>query len=309
MVMSRDVSHAMRVTDQPVVVAALILDVDTGLIRGLSVAEDVRGALSRAVERALNKPAGSLPPGRPQRILAAVGLGDLVVAELGRLPGLNLIPPIDEILPGAEAEDIFDSFVGSMAGRRQPTDPPSPADWKVLFDQVQTYAEAAPWRRWADDVDFIVDVSVDGEQRRVKAVVMGNAGIQPGLALFPDEVVEAELEHRDPAAPWPYEPGTLACTLDDPDDVPVEFRARAIRYGWPESAHLVASFFGVDEEGGREISTSDARLFAVVAAAVVSHVGRHVRPSPKPRTPTKGHVAMPDSRSACYSVLHQKRPD
>jgi hypothetical protein len=71
----------------------------------------------------------------------------------------------------------------------------------------------------------------------------------------------------------------------------------------------VASFFGVDEEGGREISTSDARLFAVVAAAVVSHVGRHVRPSPKPRTPTKGHVAMPDSRSACYSVLHQKRPD
>ena len=305
--MSRDVSHAVRVTDQPVVVAALILDVDTGLIRGLSVAEDVRGALSQAVERALNKPAGSLPPGRPQRILAAVGLGDLVAAELGQLPGLNLIPPVDEIVPGAEAEDIFDSFVGSMAGRRQPTDPPSPADWKVLFDQIQTYAEAAPWRRWADDVDFIVDVWVDGEQRRVKAVVMGNAGIQPGLALFPGEVVEADFEHRDSAAPWPYESETLACTLDDPDDVPFEFMARAIRYGWPESALLVPSFFSIDEEGGREISTNDARHFAVVAAAVLSHVRRHLGPSPKPRTPTEGHVAMPDSRSARYSVLHHKR--
>lgn len=307
--MSRDVSHAVHVTDQPVVVAALIFDVDTGLIRGLSVAEDVRGALSQAVEGALNKPAGSLPPGHPQRVLVAVGLGDPVAAELGRRPGLNLIPPIDEILPGAEAEDIFDSFVGSMAGRRQPTDPPSPADWRVLFDQVRGYAESAPWRRWADDVDFIVDVSVDGERRRVKAVVMGNAGIQPGLALFPGEVVEADLERRNPAAPWPYDPGTLACTLNDDDDVPVEFRARAIRYGWPEAAQLVPSFFGVDEEGGREISVTDARLFAVVTAAVLSHVRRHVRPSPKSKTPTEGQVAMPDSRSARYSVLHQKRPD
>jgi hypothetical protein len=37
MVMSRDISHSVRVADQPVVIAVLILDVDTGLIRGLSV--------------------------------------------------------------------------------------------------------------------------------------------------------------------------------------------------------------------------------------------------------------------------------
>ena len=225
MVMSRDVSHAVRVADQPVVVAALILDVDTGLIRGLSVAEDVRDALAQAVERALSKPAGSLPPGRPHRILAAVGLGYLVGAEFGRRSGLNLIPPIDEIVPGAEAEDIFDSFVGSMAGRRPASDPPSPDDWKVLFDRVQTYAEAAPWDRWADEIDFVVDASVDGERRHVKAVVMGNAGIQPGLALFPGKVIEADLEHRDSTAPWPFEPQTLACTLDNPAGVPVEITA------------------------------------------------------------------------------------
>jgi hypothetical protein len=62
MVMSRDVSHSIRVVDQPVAIAVMILDVDTGLIRGLSVAEDLPDALSQAVARALSKPAGSLPP-------------------------------------------------------------------------------------------------------------------------------------------------------------------------------------------------------------------------------------------------------
>ena len=113
--MSRDVSDSIRVVDLPVAIAVMILDVDTGLIRGLSVAEDITAALSQSVERALNKPAGSLPPGYPQRVLAAVGLAESVAAELGRQPGLNLIPPVDEIVPGDEAEEIFDLFVASFS--------------------------------------------------------------------------------------------------------------------------------------------------------------------------------------------------
>jgi hypothetical protein len=113
--MSRDVSASIRVVDQPVAIAVMILDVDTGLIRGLSVAEDITDALSQSVERALNQLAGSLPPGYPQRVLAAVGLAEFVAAELGRQPGLNLIPPVDEIVPGDEAEEIFDSFVESFS--------------------------------------------------------------------------------------------------------------------------------------------------------------------------------------------------
>ena len=119
MVLSRDISESVRVADQPVVIAVLILDVDTGLIRGLAVAEDVRTALSQSVENALTNPAGSLPPRYPQRVLADVGLSGLVLSELGKRTGLNLIPPVDEIVPGAEAEEIFDSFVESIAGRRQ----------------------------------------------------------------------------------------------------------------------------------------------------------------------------------------------
>ena len=72
----------------------MILDVDTGLIRGLWVAEDVPHALAQAVECALNKPGGTPPPGYPQRVVAAVGLG-----EFDKPPNsvvnrvLNLIPP------------------------------------------------------------------------------------------------------------------------------------------------------------------------------------------------------------------------
>ena len=79
------------------------------------MAEDVPYTLSQSIERALNKPAGTLPPGYPQRVLAAVGLGELVAAELGRQPGLHLIPRVDEIVPGEEAEEIFDLFVESFS--------------------------------------------------------------------------------------------------------------------------------------------------------------------------------------------------
>jgi hypothetical protein len=120
MVMSRDVSRFVLVADQPVVIAVLILDVDTGLVRGLSVGDDVADALSQSVKRALNEPAKDLPPGHPYRILAAVGLGKFVAAELGRLPDLNPIPPVEEIVPGAEAEEIFDRFVESLAELRPP---------------------------------------------------------------------------------------------------------------------------------------------------------------------------------------------
>ena len=71
------------------------------------MAEDVPYTLSQSIERALNKPAGTVPPGYPQRVLAAVGLGELVAAELGRKPGRHLIPRF----PDAAREPEFDVVV------------------------------------------------------------------------------------------------------------------------------------------------------------------------------------------------------
>jgi hypothetical protein len=69
----------------------------------------------RAPRRAARAGSQRRAPGNPHRVLAAMGLGELVAAELGRQPGLNPIPPIDEIVPGEEAEVIFDLFVESFA--------------------------------------------------------------------------------------------------------------------------------------------------------------------------------------------------
>lgn len=126
------------------------------------------------------------------------------------------------------------------------------------------------------------------------------------IVLRAGDVVESELEHGESEAVSPYDPGTLVCTLDDPVDVPAEFTSRAIRYGWPEAAHVVPSFFGVDEVGGREISGGDARLLAIVTAAVLSHERRHGRLSSSSGSLTEGRLTIPGFNSAHYSVVHQK---
>jgi hypothetical protein len=45
--MVRDVSYAVRVPDEPTIAAALVLDVDSGLARGVSMAGTARAASAR----------------------------------------------------------------------------------------------------------------------------------------------------------------------------------------------------------------------------------------------------------------------
>lgn len=83
----------------------------------------------------------------------------------------------------AEAED-FDSLVGHMAGRSQPTEPPSTEDRSLLVGQALTYLRAEPWVQWSDVVPLGLQLTVEGTAADSVAVVMGNAGVQRGLALY-----------------------------------------------------------------------------------------------------------------------------
>ncbi|HXW38316.1 MAG TPA: hypothetical protein VEJ44_01375, partial [Acidimicrobiales bacterium] len=263
MVMARDVSHAVRIRGEPVINAVMVLDVDTGLVRGLNVARTVEEALSEAFSMALTKlPAEGISVGRPRRVLVPVGMVGIVEPMLARSGVTTPLPPVEEIIPSSEAEDIFDSFVGNMSGRTQMPDPPTPADWTLLYGEVLRYYKAAPWTSHDDDVDFVIDFEMAGESKRYAAVIMGGAGITYGLALYPGVVVRADLEDRDPSQPWPLLHGTLACTLDAWGEAPPEITARAGRYGWPVDADLVPSFFAPDSPRGREFSCDDARIFS-----------------------------------------------
>jgi hypothetical protein len=69
-VLIRDVSHAVRIDGESTVVASLVLDADTSLVRGMSVDRTGVGACAQAMRTALTRPAGDLPPQRPVRVLS-----------------------------------------------------------------------------------------------------------------------------------------------------------------------------------------------------------------------------------------------
>ncbi|MGE5156342.1 MAG: hypothetical protein ACM3JP_02475 [Betaproteobacteria bacterium] len=180
--LTRDVSHAVHIDAQPVVVASMVLDVDTGLVRGMGVAESGRDARAQASRHALTRPAGTLPPGPPARVLCGPGDAQALTGELATL--LDAPAKANEVV-SVEAEDIFDSFVGHMAGRHQPEVFATPDDWARLIAAAEGFRQAPPWLRRADDRHLDLVVRVAGVAARYLAIVLGQEGVQRGLILYP----------------------------------------------------------------------------------------------------------------------------
>lgn len=302
LVLVRDVSRSIRVREQPQLMAALVLDVSTGLVRGLAVAPTDAEALTEAFQAALANPAGPLPPARPQRVLCGTGLAAPVARSLEALSASTRSPPVAEVEPGLEAEDIFDSFIGHMSGRTQPEEHPAPEDWQLLFNQALRFCRAEPWIRWSDDIDLALETSVDGESSRYVAVVMGAMGVQRGLALYPGEVAPPGLRDGPAHQPPTVRPGTLLCILDPPADLPVEFTAKAHRYDWPAGADLVPVFVTVGPEEGGDIGLADVKRFTVAIAAVVAHDGRGPILADPETQVTTGTVALGDGQRATFTI-------
>jgi len=160
-----------------------------------------------------------------------------------------------------------------------------------------------PEGRWHDTDLLALEMAIDSDCRRYTAVVMGNAGIQRGLAVYPGEQLPVGLEDWVPGRPPPTSSGALALTLDPPVDLPPDLRAKALRYGWPPEAELVpvALRFGPDGEGG-DPSDSEVQTLVVAMAAVTVHDARGpllVHPTADPST---GAVSLAGGRKATFSI-------
>ncbi|MDQ6613485.1 MAG: hypothetical protein M3083_01660 [Actinomycetota bacterium] len=308
LVLVRDVSHAVRVRGHSQLSAGLVLDMETGLMRGLAVAPTDGEALAQALATAVHKPAGPLSPGLPARVLSGPGLGEPLAEALSQVSDEMARPDITEVDPPAEAEDIFDSFMGHMAGRAQPRDLPAPRDWELLYDQALTFYRAQPWSRWHDGIDLAVEIAVDGSTTLYAGVVMGYAGLTYGVVLYPGERAPAELESWNPGQPAPLPPGTLLCTLDPPEEPPPELLTKARRYGWPPDAELVPVFLrlGRDQDGG-DPDPLDVQRLTVGLAAITSHDARGPVLAGQATEATTGAVALSDGKHGRFSV-HQRRP-
>ena len=305
LVLSRDVSDSVRIDGEPHVQAGLVLDMDTGLVRGVAVGATESDALTEALEMGFTKPAGTLPPGRPDAVLCAPQLEARLLEILPSLVAGDRVPPVRTIEPPTEAEDIFDTFVGHMSGRRQPAELPDPSDWALLYRCAFDFYRAAPWARWHDAIALVLETSIADTAGGWAAVVMGNSGIQHGLVLYPGGRMPEGLDDWEPGLPVPMPPGTLSLTLDPPSDLPSDLRDKAFRYGWPRDAELVPVVLRLAQEGGGDPGATDVRLLAVALAAVTAHDARGPVAVGSADQTTSGEIVLGNGRRARFSIAQE----
>ncbi len=310
LVLVRDVSHAVHVRGHSQLRAALVLDMGTGLLRGLGVAPTDGEALAQVLDTAVHHPAGPLSPGLPKSVLSGPGLGEAIAEALRRATSELALPTVTEVDPPAESEDMFDSFMGHMGGRAQPDDLPGPRDWELLYNQALAFYGAEPWSRWHDGIDLGLEITVGDTTTRHAGVVMGNAGLQHGLVVYPGESAPGELAGWEPGQPIPVPAGTLLCTLDPPGEPPAELLAKARRYGWPPDAELVPVFLhlGPDQQGG-DPSRLDVQRLTIALAAVTSHDSRGPVLADRSTEATTGTVALSGGERASFSARQGRRTD
>jgi hypothetical protein len=299
-VLVRDVSHTVRIDGESCVVASLVLDADTGLVRGMSVGQTGADACVQAMRSALTRPAGGLSPMRPSRVLCGIGHRELVATQLAVVLGDGPLPEVSEVV-SAEAEDILDSFVGHMAGRAQPDQFATPGDWAMLVEHADAYRRAAPWRRWTDQDHLDLVVRVDGTPARYVTIVIGAEGVQHGLVLYPGGALPAGLGDWRPGAPTPVPAGAILFYLDPPAEAPQEFTAKAARYGWPADADLTPVWLSTGQHGPADLDRAAVQRLTLAIAAVLAR-DRH----PGRSGPTTGTCTLAAGQQGSYT-LHPPR--
>jgi hypothetical protein len=303
MVLTRDVSGSVSVRGADRLAAVLILDVDTGLVRGLALEASRGKALKKAVGAALTQPAGDLPPGAPARVACKK---DLMSAVRAALVGAHAAtrPVIEEMSSSEEAEDIFDSLIAHLQGQPSSRRSPSPADWRLLIERAAQFRRAKPWTRWDDGQDLIVELDLDDGAESYVAVVMGSAGVQRGLALYPG--LERPLNLRDLSTePQPPPAGTLLMFLDPAAQVPPEMVNKAVRHGWPANDGLMPLVMTYTADGAAQLGPGDAQRLTAGLAAILALDGRGPALAEVAGRAVTGTVSLADDRAARFAVQHR----
>ncbi|HEX9549073.1 MAG TPA: hypothetical protein VF942_17160, partial [Acidimicrobiales bacterium] len=143
LVLVRDVSSTIRVQGESHLDACLVIEVETGLIRGAAFGATEGEVLAQALTSAFNAPPGNLAPGHPDVVQCGPGFSGVVARAMQAVEGGSPRPQVVEVDPPAEAEDLFDSLIGHMAGRSQPEDLPGPDEWGMLYSQTLDFYRSA----------------------------------------------------------------------------------------------------------------------------------------------------------------------
>jgi hypothetical protein len=180
----------------------------------------------------------------------------------------------------------------------------------MLIEQAAALRQAEPWRRWSDEQDLLVELQLPGRISLYTAVVMGQAGVQHGLVLYPSDQVPAGLRGPGPAKQASTPPaGTLLVTLDPPEEVPAELIAKAIRYSWPAEDNLVPMFIAFTETGPTEIGWDDAQRLTAGIAAVLAVDRRGATLADSAGKPITGSIRVGGRQPVRFAVQYRARRD
>ena len=299
-VLLRDLSAGVQVGGQDRVITSLVLHAETGLILSTFMAATAQGALAGAFQAALTQTVSELQPAPPARLVFTAEVADEVrraagTANLGS-PELIEADAIDE------AEDIFDDLVGHLSGRAQPDQSPSSEDWSLLVAQTLAFVRAEPWLRWSDASRLALELTVEGTIEQYLAVVMGQAGVQHGLALYAGKSLPDEFAMRMGQAPQ----GALLLFLDLEGESPPGFIDKARRYGWPADEPLVPAWLASTPQGPRELNDLDAQRLATALVAILAVDAQGPILARAKSTPLTGEVALSSGQVGRYEI--SRRP-
>jgi hypothetical protein len=299
MLMLRDLSQAVHVDGEDAVFVSLVLDIATGLARGVGTGSTAGQARTAALMSALS--AGEDPPAR---VVCDLGMGDELSGELKQLMPAAPVEVVEAYLPD-EAEDIFDELVGHLAGRGRPEEQPAAEDWELLVEWTEAYAEEEPWLAWPDELLPRLVLTVDGDATSYIVSVIGQQGLQAGLVLYPgddhsDVVVPGD--DWEPDDPLPFAPGTLLLHLNPPADTLADMAAKAIRYGWPEQATRMPVWLAAGPDGFADLDATGAHHLTLACEATLTHARKLSAAKTRRVLTTSGTLDLAGGRKGAYRL-------
>lgn len=297
--LARDVSDSVVVTGQRRTVLAAVLDAESGLVVNVSPGTSIEGVLRRALKSALVTPAPPLAKAVPQRLVVPPQLLQAAQAAAGGLSWLARTA-VSEGSGLDEAEEIMDSLVGHLEGRVQPDDLPTPEDYQVLYGELQTFVEAAPWQRWTDGDWFAAHLELEGDHVELDCIVLGNGGVQHGFNAVPDADQLLAASAGTPGERLEHLDGALMVHLDTWRETPGRCAGKARRYGWPSATRFAPSLTSVHAGRPADLGRSEVRTLALAVRGVLSQDARRLVSADKPAV--TGEVRFADGTVGRYDV-------
>ena len=264
---------------------ALVVNLDQGIIQGFETypspptPDQVIETLFEAMR---NRPPGSSQrPHRPKQIHFEDEI--LIEAMASALEGIGVSAALQP------AEEIADEILAEMAAHLMggPAVIPgllsqedvSPELIEVLFDAAAQYYRAAPWVHLTNMQPLAIQVEPETEPRYV--VVMGNGGVEYGLALYKhwdDYMLQFDLVD-DPLEMLP-EMGAHSLFFGDITQVPFDDLDVIDEYGWEvvdDEGYPIPAVFTRDGEAKRP-ERADLLWYEAAMRAIPKFAPEHLKP-------------------------------